>query len=220
MDKKVFYDNKESEYIINDREAIIRYKRAIKLSNINNGSILLDIGCKYALLRDLLDEMKLKVDYYGADISDEVFKKIKNFDISRFCQADVSKSLPFDEKKFDFVFALEIMEHVESPTVMLSEIRRVLKDDGYLILSVPNLYAWNEIISNIRKLPDTEGHISSFTYQIMSRLLDFNRFEIKDYCGTYSRVPFSKKFLKNRYSLLKTNNLFLTRSYIYKVQTK
>lgn len=220
MNKKIFYDNKETEYARVDKEALIRYRRALKLSNIQEGNIILDIGCKYAILRDLMNELRLDVDYYGVDISEEVFKKIKEFDPSRFFQSDVSKSLPFGDNKFDLVFALEIMEHVESPTTMLLEIKRVLKEDGYLILSVPNLYAWNEIIANLKKLPDSEGHISSFTHQIMSRLLDFNGFKIVDYCGTYLRFPFSKKFLKDEYLLLKTNNIFLTRSFIYKIQTK
>ncbi len=45
--------------------------------------------------------------------------------------------LPFAESEFDAVFALEVMEHVRSPKIVLKEIKRVLKKDGYAILLVP-----------------------------------------------------------------------------------
>jgi len=50
-------------------------------------------------------------------------------------------SLPFDDRSFDAVLCLDVLEHVtllEQPKA-LTEIARVLKDDGLLIMSVPNL---------------------------------------------------------------------------------
>lgn len=220
MNKKEFYDSKVKEYSLVDKEADLRYRRAIELAKLKNKSSLLDIGCKFALLRDLIGEERMEIEYYGTDISEEVIKKIRDFSASKFKVGDVSDKIPFESDSFDFVFALEIMEHVEKPTQMLKEIHRVLKKGGILILSVPNVYCWNEIICNMKKKPDTEGHISAFTYQIMEKLLYFNNFTILNYCGTYMRIPFSKKFLKNRYLLYKTNNIFLTRSFIYKIQAK
>ena len=218
MNKKEFYIEKEKSYAPVDQEAILRYNRAIELSKIKNDSTLLDIGCKYAFLRDILLEKSIKSDYYGVDITDKVFDKIKDFDPHKFFVADASQSLPFEDGKFDFIFALEILEHVESPTKMLQEIYRVLKPDGILILSVPNPYAWNEILVNFKKQKDSEGHISAFTWQIMQRLLEFVNFKIDDISGTFVRVPLSKRFMKDSYKILKTNNMFLTRSYIFKAK--
>ena len=50
-------------------------------------------------------------------------------------------SLPFDDSSFDTVLCLDVLEHVEllAQPKALSEIARVLKDDGRLLLSVPNL---------------------------------------------------------------------------------
>lgn len=217
MTKEEFYKSKEKEYSDIDQEAHLRYNRAIKLADIRSNSIILDIGCKYALLKYMLKDKNINVDYFGIDITDKVFSRIENFDSTRFKIADASKGIPFEDEKFDYVFALEILEHVESPTKMLQEIHRVLKPNGVLILSVPNPYAWNEIISNIKNLPDTEGHISAFTKQIMDRLLKFTDFKIHEHCGTFARLPLSKKILKKRYYIFSTNNIFLSRSYIYKI---
>ena len=50
-------------------------------------------------------------------------------------------SLPFDEGAFDAVLLLDVLEHVEllEQPKALAEIRRVLRDDGVLFMSVPNL---------------------------------------------------------------------------------
>ena len=46
-------------------------------------------------------------------------------------------ALPFDDQRFDLVCALDIIEHVEDDNQAFSEISRVVKDDGTVILSVP-----------------------------------------------------------------------------------
>jgi len=217
MNKREFYNRKQTEYSQQDCEAELRYKRAISLAELVSGTNVLDIGCKYALLKNIIEKQGIKIDYYGVDISDRVFRNIKRFSKSKFIISDVSKSLPFPNETFNFIFALEILEHVENPTKMIYEINRVLKKDGVAVISVPNIYAWNEILANIKKIPDTEGHISSFTYQNIERVLHFSNMKIDKYCGTYVRIPFSKRILKSKYYLLKSNALFLSRSFIYRV---
>lgn len=51
---------------------------------------------------------------------------------------DVSK-LKLDSNIYDVVCMIEVLEHVEVPIDALSEIKRVLKPGGFLILSVPFL---------------------------------------------------------------------------------
>ena len=53
--------------------------------------------------------------------------------------------LPFDDRAFDLVCAFDVIEHVEDDRQVFSEVSRVLKDDGVLILSVPlHLNLWTE----------------------------------------------------------------------------
>jgi len=54
----------------------------------------------------------------------------------KFMVADAHK-LPFKDKSFDAVFALEVLEHVFEPVKVLQEIQRVLKKDGYAVFLVP-----------------------------------------------------------------------------------
>ncbi len=48
-----------------------------------------------------------------------------------------AQELPFADNSFDFVTCLEVIEHLERPEAFLSEVRRVLKAPGVLVLSTP-----------------------------------------------------------------------------------
>jgi SAM-dependent methyltransferase len=54
--------------------------------------------------------------------------------------ADLANPLPFGEDTFDTVLATDILEHVPRPEALMNEIARVLRTDGYLVLSVPFFY--------------------------------------------------------------------------------
>ena len=51
---------------------------------------------------------------------------------------NLSPVLPFGDQSFDIVICKDILEHVLEPMVVLQEVRRVLKDNGYIVISVPN----------------------------------------------------------------------------------
>ncbi len=60
-------------------------------------------------------------------------------------EADVfydGKVFPFNDGEFDSVFSSEVLEHVFNPGEFLSEINRVLKPGGLLLLTVP--FLWDE----------------------------------------------------------------------------
>lgn len=49
--------------------------------------------------------------------------------------------LPFTEKQFDTILILEVLEHCPEPGRVLNECRRVLSENGHLLLSTRFLYA-------------------------------------------------------------------------------
>ncbi|MEM1573310.1 MAG: methyltransferase domain-containing protein [Candidatus Methanomethylicaceae archaeon] len=58
--------------------------------------------------------------------------------------------LPLKDRSIKQIKCQEVLEHVESPIRVLREMKRVLADDGYIELSIPNLYEWRRILWNIR----------------------------------------------------------------------
>lgn len=54
---------------------------------------------------------------------------------------------PLEDQSFDIVFCDYVLEHVEHPTLFLSETRRVLKPGGRFFFRTPNLFHYVPLIS-------------------------------------------------------------------------
>jgi SAM-dependent methyltransferase len=53
-----------------------------------------------------------------------------------------SSALPFADKTFDLVVCHDILEHLLEPLPVLKESVRVLREDGTIVISVPNHFYW------------------------------------------------------------------------------
>jgi ubiquinone/menaquinone biosynthesis C-methylase UbiE len=73
--------------------------------------------------------------------------------------------LPFDNRSFEMVMLLEVLEHVGHPELALNEAIRV--SAGYLLLSVPNEPWWRmgnlARFKFVRQLGNTPEHINHWT---------------------------------------------------------
>jgi SAM-dependent methyltransferase len=56
---------------------------------------------------------------------------------------DLLKRLPYADASFDVVLLIEVIEHLENHRTALGELARVLKPDGVLILTTPNIMRLN-----------------------------------------------------------------------------
>ena len=53
--------------------------------------------------------------------------------------------LPFEDETFDMVCAFDVIEHIENDGLAVEEIHRVLKDGGYVFLTVPTFsFLWSQ----------------------------------------------------------------------------
>lgn len=103
---------------------------------------VLDFGCGNGRLVDFLKETNL--EYVGVDTSEKLVEIAKReYPTKSFLQIADEKTLPFGDEEFDMVFAIAVFHHFTPKMTdnALSEIRRVLKKDGILILTIWNL--WN-----------------------------------------------------------------------------
>jgi SAM-dependent methyltransferase len=75
--------------------------------------------------------------------------------------------LTHKDKSFDIVLLLEVLEHLDYPDRALVEIRRILKDDGVLILGVPNEPLWRflNILRGkyLKDFGNTVGHLNHWS---------------------------------------------------------
>lgn len=221
MDKEYrdFYDKKSHTYPARDRPSIVRYEKAVGLADLRVGQRVLDIACKDAVLCDLLASRHSGHEYVGVDISEQVISENQaRYPDSEFLQADILKGIPLADSSFDRIFALEILEHVPEPAVLLSEARRLLRPDGALLLSVPNPYYYTELFNEIRGYPDTEGHLFAFRDANIRALLELAGFAIDASVGTYLQIPrrLSGAFAKHDFWLVERVAPLFARSRIYR----
>lgn len=69
--------------------------------------------------------------------------------ILRVGGVDLNECLPFKAAAFDAVNMVEVIEHVEHQAQLIREIARVLKDDGVVLISTPNVL---NVLSRLRFL--------------------------------------------------------------------
>lgn len=120
---------------------------------------LLDVGCGRKPYRDLFTAS----EYIGLEIDTPE---------NRACQqADFfydGNSFPFDDQQFDGIVCNQVLEHVFTPDQFLTEMGRVLKSRGLLLLTVP--FVWDE-----HEQPRDYARYSSFG---LKSLLEKNGFEL------------------------------------------
>jgi SAM-dependent methyltransferase len=90
-------------------------------------------------------------------------------DIPDIVYATVEDPLPFPDQTFDVVLIGEVLEHLERDTRALRNVRRVLKDDGRLVVTVPFYNDWEE------------GHMRIHSPLSSRRLLELGGFAVEDY---------------------------------------
>lgn len=122
---------------------------------------LLDVGCGRKPYRNLF----AATEYVGMEIDTPENRANKQAD----CFYD-GTCFPFPDQYFDGVICNQVLEHVFTPDLFLTEIERVLKPGGKLLLTVP--FVWDE-----HEQPWDYGRYSSFG---LKSLLEKNGFEVAE----------------------------------------
>ncbi len=96
---------------------------------------VLDAGCGLGYGTRLLAEQDPS-RVVGVDVSADALERATDEGIETV-RADV-RDLPFEADTFDVVVCFEVIEHVEGPERVVSELERVLRPGGILLISSPN----------------------------------------------------------------------------------
>ncbi|MDD4661839.1 MAG: class I SAM-dependent methyltransferase [Candidatus Pacebacteria bacterium] len=122
-------------------------------NNIKDGERVLDLGCGNGRFYEKLK----KTNYTGIDNSEKLISIAKNNYPDVDFKVASALEIPFKEKEFDKVYSLAVLHHLPQDyhSRFLEEIKRVLKDDGILIITVWNLNERKKK-EDVKKINDKE----------------------------------------------------------------
>lgn len=123
--------------------------------------VLLDLGCGKSPLYEIYSKHILSstsADWEGT------LHKNNNIDVA----CDLTQKLPFDDETYDTVILSDVLEHLPNPENLFSEIYRILKIDGTLLLNTPFLYGIHEAPHDYYR----------YTQFALKRLANISKFKI------------------------------------------
>jgi 2-polyprenyl-3-methyl-5-hydroxy-6-metoxy-1,4-benzoquinol methylase len=112
-------------------------RRAFLSDHVKAGERVLDVGCGEGHFTAALARMGTRP--VGIDVAAEPLRRAgQRHPELELRQVQPEEAWPLQDANFDVVWAGEVIEHVADTAGWLSEVRRVLRSGGVLLLSTPN----------------------------------------------------------------------------------
>ncbi len=147
---------------------------------------ILDIGCSRGFLEKNLIERGCNNieawDYEDLRSNDDIYRSEWKYKI-----VNAENEWPEKDKKFDIIFALEIIEHMIDTDKFIEQCKNKLNPNGFLIISTPNIaslksrlklafgkypcameYRNNDHHVRMYTVPTLKSHLSEYGFEIIS----------------------------------------------------
>jgi len=156
-----------------------RIERTLKY--INNNDLVLDLGCVHHDANNYKREdwihkhiVKKAKKTVGADIEVKEIEYLNQlgFDI-RYCNIEENDFPNKNKQAFNVINAGELIEHLANPGKFLEHCKIMLKDDGILIISTPNVWNYYNLLSIVfrGKVPLHVQHTCWYDKKTLSQLV-------------------------------------------------
>jgi len=165
----------------------------------NKFNAMIDLGCASGAVTKYVAKYLHVDEIYGIDIDEERLRKAQLRGINTYKFDFSKKPLPFTDSYFDLVTLFGTLEHIVHFDNVLSESFRILKNRGYIIIAMPNLGSYLNIIAlllgyqprdveisstiaagalPVYSLHDVWGHVHSATLRAVKQMLKYYGFSI------------------------------------------
>ena len=164
---------------------------------------ILDIGCGWGQDLTSLLEISKTIELYGIEINDEKIAACQQKNITIFKTNCEKEKIPVKDDFFDIIIINQVLEHTKEIFFICSEISRVLKKQGILIIGVPNLASFHNRILLLFGYQPTcielmGPHVRGFTIPSLKNFISMeNYFFVKEIKGAnfYPAPPQISKIL-------------------------
>ena len=118
-----------------------RFRTCLSLLRKYQPRDLLEVGFENPSLSVILAN-SLHVNYCGVDISVPSVQGARSKGLNAVLLDVSQEQLPLETHSVDVVYCSEVLEHLYNPDFAVEEFKRVLRSDGKILITTPNLGAW------------------------------------------------------------------------------
>lgn len=184
------------------REHVSHCMRKYQKQNLFNEYKIVDLGAGNGI--DLLSAKNIfenSAKFYALEYYMPYQEKLTQHGMEVFSLDIERDRLPFDDGSIDIIIINQVLEHTKDVFWILSEIIRVLRLNGIVIIGVPNLASLHNRIGLLLGMQPTSietlsGHVRGFTLPGLRRMCEQNEylnFQTRFGCNFY---PFPMKLAK------------------------
>ena len=157
-----------------------------------NAKAVLEIGCGAGALGEAYKAINPNATYVGVELMPEPAAQARKV-LDHVIEGDISKkeigqlSIPKKITKVDCLIFGDVLEHLVEPEYVLKKLLPLLKDNGVLLLCIPNVQHWSVLANLLRgEWPQEEQgifdrtHLRWFTKQSVVNMLITQGLNIKE----------------------------------------
>lgn len=136
-----------------------------------NATYILDVGCGTGAMGAALKENSTNRIIDGITYSESEYT-IANEVLDKVWIADINTNLPDLNKRYDCIIFSHILEHTLAPENVLQSFVQFLKDDGVIIIALPNVLYYKQRLEFLK---------GNFKYSPSGGLMDETHFRFFDW---------------------------------------
>ncbi len=194
-----------------------RDQKFLKMLDYYPNARVIDLGCGKG---NFTLKVKKRIncrEIYGVDVWQDAIREARNKGIEAE-KMDLNETVSFPDRTFHVVVSNQVLEHLFYPSKFIQEVYRILKEDGYAVISTENLSSWDNTIALLlgytpfsmefdrikignpfsphdkEKRGEYPSHVRIFSFQGLIDLFKFHGFKIEKIAAS-GYLPFN--FLAN-----------------------
>lgn len=157
------------------------YSSLVSLAKTLNPTTILDAGCGEGFTMNKLAENGVGKKIEGVEYSKDAITLGKKLFPNLNFREGSAYELPYKDNSFDLVICTEVLEHLDYPAKVLSEVLRTSK--RHVLISVPNepFFMLGNFMrgKNLSRFGNDPGHINHWTIGAFLNFLKKNKLKVK-----------------------------------------
>ncbi len=172
LKQKYGFDMQYYLYVRNDVISLINHKHCEPIR-------VLEVGCGLGMTLSRIKYLWPESVVYGIELSKEIAHIAANQSDVICGNIEDMPKLPYEEEYFDYIILADVIEHLVMPEKVLGKMKKYLKLDGEILLSIPNVQHWSVVLPLINgefEYKDSgildRTHLKFFTYKSITEMLE------------------------------------------------